>query len=37
MGLGITKRYLKTDGETCSRLVEWLEKLFGEPSLPYDR
>lgn len=28
MGLGITKRYLTTDEETCKRLVTWLNKLF---------
>ncbi len=30
MGLGITKRYLTTDQETCSHLIEWLKKLFSE-------
>lgn len=28
MGLGITKRYLTTDEETCSQLTDWLTKLF---------
>lgn len=28
MGLGITKRYLTTDEETCSRLVNWLKELY---------
>lgn len=28
MGLGITKRYLTTDEETCQLLVNWLKKLF---------
>jgi hypothetical protein len=28
MGLGITKRYLTTDEETCSMLVNWLKQLF---------
>ena len=28
MGLGITKRYLTTDEETCLRLICWLTKLF---------
>jgi hypothetical protein len=29
MGLGITKRYLTTDEETCLKLVNWLKKLYG--------
>lgn len=29
MGLGITKRYLTTDEETCLKLVNWLKELFG--------
>lgn len=28
MGLGITKRYLTTDEETCLRLTNWLSELF---------
>jgi hypothetical protein len=28
MGLGITKRYLSTDEETCLKLVNWLKKLY---------
>jgi len=28
MGLGITKRYLTTDQETCSQLINWLTALF---------
>jgi len=28
MGLGITKRYLTTDEETCLKLVNWLKKLY---------
>jgi len=30
MGLGITKRYLSTDEETCSLLVKWLDELFNK-------
>lgn len=29
MGLGITKRYLTTDEETCLKLVDWLKNLYG--------
>ncbi|ENA1815744.1 hypothetical protein ABF174_002384 [Flavobacterium psychrophilum] len=29
MGLGITKRYLTTDEETCLKLVNWLKELYG--------
>lgn len=28
MGLGITKRYLTTDENTCSLLINWLTELF---------
>lgn len=28
MGLGITKRYLTTDEETCLKLVNWLKELY---------
>lgn len=28
MGLGITKRYLTTDEETCLRFVNWLKALY---------
>lgn len=28
MGLGITKRYLTTDEETCLQLTNWLTALF---------
>jgi hypothetical protein len=28
LGLSITKKYLTTDEETCSRLIEWLRDLF---------
>ena len=28
MGLAITKKYLTTDGETCTRLIQWLNDLF---------
>lgn len=28
MGLGITKRYLTTDKETCKMLIEWISNLF---------
>lgn len=28
MGLAITKRYLTTDQETCSRFVKWLTNVF---------
>lgn len=28
MGLGITKRYLTTDKETCKMLIEWINNLF---------
>ena len=30
MGLGITKRYLTTDEETCSLLIKWLDELFNK-------
>lgn len=28
MGLGITKRYLTTDQETCLKLINWLKTLY---------
>ncbi len=28
MGLGITKRYLTTDQETCLKLINWLKNLY---------
>lgn len=28
MGLGITKRYLTTDEETCLKLINWLKELY---------
>lgn len=28
MGLGITKRYLTTDEDTCARLIGWIDELF---------
>jgi hypothetical protein len=28
MGLGITKRYLTTDVDTCARLIGWIDELF---------
>lgn len=31
MGLGITKRYLNTDEETCLKLTNWINKLFNSP------
>jgi hypothetical protein len=31
MGLSITRKYLTTDGETCSRLMTWLQDLFHMP------
>ncbi len=31
MGLGITKRYLNTDEETCTRLINWIKQLFNAP------
>lgn len=30
MGLGITKRYLSTDEETCSLLLNWLNRVFNK-------
>ncbi len=30
MGLGITKRYLATDDETCLLLIQWLNELFNK-------
>jgi len=30
MGLGITKRYLTTDEETCLLLIKWLDELFNK-------
>ena len=30
MGLGITKRYLTTDDETCLLLIKWLDELFNK-------
>ena len=30
MGLGITKRYLTTDEETCSRFINWINELFNK-------
>jgi hypothetical protein len=30
MGLSITKKYLTTNEETCSRLIKWLQELFRE-------
>jgi len=30
MGLGITKRYLTTDEETCSLLINWIDRLFNK-------
>jgi hypothetical protein len=31
MGLGITKRYLSTEIENCTKLISWLKNLFNEP------
>ena len=28
MGLSITKRYLTTDNETCTKLIDWLRMLY---------
>jgi len=28
IGLSITKKYLTTDEETCSQLINWISKLF---------
>lgn len=28
LGQGITKRYLSTDGETCKKLINWINDLF---------
>lgn len=36
MGLGITKRYLTTDEETCSQLTNWLTELFIDEILPVE-
>jgi len=30
LGLAITKKYLSTDAEICSRLMQWLEALFSK-------
>ncbi len=31
MGLAITKRYLNTDKETCTKLINWITQLFNAP------
>lgn len=31
MGLSITKKYLNTDEETCTKLINWLNQLFNVP------
>ena len=31
MGLSITKRYLDTNKETCTKLIRWLNQLFNSP------